>query len=265
MWAGLIGVLGAVAFLAAGRFWPRFDQPLLRPDSRADLLHAVVNGAILDVPLAVIVRHVAAALEKSGGIDAGLLAHAPLWQQTAVFVLAGDLLKWSIHRLHHAVPVLWQLHRLHHSTEQMDSLSHARSHPLEFLINRIPFQAIFVVVLGVDLRIIAAYSVVDLLQGLWVHSNTHVRTKWLNFVFATQEFHHWHHATDPAAMNKNFGGFLSVWDWVFGTAYCPTNREVQRFGIPEVRAGARYRDHLLFPFRDRELVEWSNGRRVDRF
>jgi len=31
---------------------------------------------------------------------------------------------------------------------------------------------------------------------------------------------------------RNFGGFLSIWDWLFGTAYCPSNREVPALASP---------------------------------
>ena len=133
----------------------------------------------------------------------------------------------------------------------MDSLSHARAHPLEIVFNRLPFLTTFVVVLGIDLRIIACYSAIDVVQGLWVHSNPHRRTPRLNYFLATQEFHHWHHADDPAAVNKNFGGFLSVWDWVFGTAYCPADREVPRFGTPDLEPPSGYTEQLLSPLRDR--------------
>ena len=58
----------------------------------------------------------------------------------------------------------------------MDALSHARSHPVECLLNRIPFLVLFVVVLGIDARVIAWYSAIDLVQGLWFPSNTRLRT-----------------------------------------------------------------------------------------
>jgi sterol desaturase/sphingolipid hydroxylase (fatty acid hydroxylase superfamily) len=252
VWLALIGCIATALLLAAGHARPRIRQPLVRSGFGADLIHAIVNGALLDLPLALALRAVAAGVEDLAGLRGHqLLADAPLWQQIAVFVLAGDLLKWSIHVLHHRVAFLWRLHQVHHSTRQMDALSHARSHPVEFLLNRLPFLALFVVVLGIDARVIAWYSAVDLVQGLWVHSNTRLRTGPLKFVVATQEFHHWHHANDPAAIDKNFGGFLSIWDWLFGTAYCPSDREVPAFGLADVEPPSRYAEHLLMPLRAR--------------
>ena len=134
--------------------------------------------------------------------------------------------------LQHYVPPLWRLHRVHHSTEQLDAISYARTHPLECLLN----------------------------QGLWAHSNTHLRTGWLNYILATQEFHHWHHAKDFRAINKNFGGFLSIWDWMFGTAYCPRDREVAGFGTADLwPPPTRYHDQLLSPFQSRHSAESGSG------
>ncbi len=177
MWLALIGCVAAATLLAAGYIRPRFQQPLLRAGLSADLTHAIVNGALLDLPMAFILRAAAAGLLNAIGTPGLLLlADAPLWLQIVVFLFVGDLLKWSIHVLHHRVPFLWRLHQVHHSTRQMDALSHARSHPLEFLLNRVPFLMLFVVVLGIDARVIAWYSAIDLVQGLWVHSNTRLRT-----------------------------------------------------------------------------------------
>ena len=250
MWTALIGCAAAVVLMAAGHLRPRFPQPLFRTGLGADVTHAVVNGLLLDAAIALLLQRAGAAIAAALGPDAlFLLADQPLWRQVLVFLFAGDLLKWSIHLLHHKVPILWRLHQVHHATRQMDALSHARSHPLEFLLNRVPFLTLFVVVLGIDLRVIACYSAIDLVQGLWVHSNTTLRTGWLKFIVATREFHHWHHADDPAAIDKNFGGFLSIWDWLFGTAYCPADRDVPAFGVAGVDGGSRYTDHLVMPFR----------------
>jgi sterol desaturase/sphingolipid hydroxylase (fatty acid hydroxylase superfamily) len=252
VWLALIGCAAGGLLLAAGHLRPRFRQPLFRPGFRADLMHAAINGAALDLPIAIVLRSMTAVFESTAGSGATLLlADAPLLVQITVFVLVGDLLKWSIHALHHHVPLLWRLHQVHHSTRQMDALSHARSHPLEFVLNRVPFLFLFAVVLGIDLRVIGWYSAIDLVQGLWVHSNTRLPTGPLKFIFATQEFHQWHHADDPAAVNRNFGGFLSVWDWVFGTAYCPADRVVPAFGVAGLESPAHYREHLLLPFRSR--------------
>jgi sterol desaturase/sphingolipid hydroxylase (fatty acid hydroxylase superfamily) len=257
MWMPIIALVGSALFLWLGYRHPRFKQPVLRSGLVADVQHALVNGILLDFPIAVTLKWITVGLGQSPATGApGLLADEPLWLQAGVFLVVGDLVKWVLHMLQHHVPLLWRFHRLHHSTEQLDAISHARAHPIECLLNRVILLTIFIVIAGIDVRIVLCYSVLDLLQGLWIHSNTNVRTGWLNYVLSTQEFHHWHHAKDPQAINKNFGGFLSIWDWLFGTAYCPSDREVPGFGTADLSPPpTRYRDHLLAPFRVQRGLE----------
>lgn len=246
----ILAVAGGAVFMLLGVRYPRFTQPALRQGLFADFIHALVNSLLLDIPLAISLSAVSCWIERSLGVRyLELLSHQSLWLQTMAFLMGGDLVKWTIHMLHHRVPVLWRFHRLHHCTRQMDAISLVRTHPVEVYLNRVVFLTLMMVVAGIDKRIVVLYSAADLLQGLWVHSNTHLHLGWLNYIFATQEFHHWHHANTPEAFNKNYGGFFSVWDWVFGTAYCPKGRAVPGFGIPEVKLPpTRYRDHLLTPF-----------------
>ena len=246
----VVAIAGVLFFMILGIKHPRFKQPAIRKDLNTDILHALVNGLLLDILIAFCLAKITYALHQTIGFGyLGFLKHKSLWLQAIIFIIAGDLVKWTLHVLQHKIPFLWRFHRLHHCTQQMDTLSYARTHPVEVLINRIPFLTIFVVIAGIDIRIIIAYSAVDLLQGLWIHSNTHIRLGWLNYIFSTQEFHHWHHANQALAIDKNFGGFLSIWDWILGTAYCPKSENVERLGISEINPPpVRYIDHLFLPF-----------------
>ncbi|HEX9185803.1 MAG TPA: hypothetical protein VGB87_01940, partial [Vicinamibacteria bacterium] len=43
----------------------------------------------------------------------------------------------------------------------------------------------------------------------------------------------WHHdASDEGGVAKNFGIVLSLWDFVFGTAFWPRERSPGRLGYP---------------------------------
>ena len=116
MQPALIGCVAAAVLLAAGHFRPRVRQPLLRDGFAADLAHALVNGVLLDLPLALALRAVARGVEDALGMPGHQpLTNVPLWQQAMVFLFVGDLLKWSIHVMHHRVPFLWRLRQVHHS------------------------------------------------------------------------------------------------------------------------------------------------------
>ena len=48
------------------------------------------------------------------------------------------------------------------------------------------------------------------------------RVGWLKYIVNSPEMHLWHHNhPDCGPVNRNFALTLSVWDWLFGTAYLP--------------------------------------------
>ena len=44
--------------------------------------------------------------------------------------------------------------------------------------------------------------------------------------------HRWHHARDPRFQNVNFSNNLSIFDWMFGTAYVPRT-DPREFGLDD--------------------------------
>jgi len=55
-----------------------------------------------------------------------------------------------------------------------------------------------------------------------------ITTLWLGLgfleaIFVTPKLHHWHHAKEKAAINKNYAIHLSILDVIFGTYYNPGN------------------------------------------
>jgi sterol desaturase/sphingolipid hydroxylase (fatty acid hydroxylase superfamily) len=90
--------------------------------------------------------------------------------------------------------------------------------------------------------------VVRLVTGLWAHLNVRWRLRALQPIVLTPEFHHWHHANEPEAINTNFAGLLPVWDIMFGTYRMPADRRPQVYGISEAMP-ATMAGQLASPFR----------------
>ena len=103
--------------------------------------------------------------------------------------------------------------------------------------------------LGFTRGTFGALLVVFTLQALFIHANVRFTFGPLRYVFATPEFHHWHHAADPRAYNSNFAGELPVIDKLFGTlhlepsgAEAPLARELR-----DRRPGARRATSTRWP------------------
>ena len=221
----------AAFFLVAERLYPRVErQPMLRRGVIGDVLYIPVHYL-----LRVLISFLAADLltEAGGRLMPGavsLMAGRPIWLQALVVVIVLDFFFYVMHRLKHRWHWWWRLHETHHSSEDMDFLSSVRFHPLEKLLDRLIFL-MPLTVLGADDAALLVWSGVDVFFGMLNHSNTRIRLGPLHALFVGPEMHLWHHVKDLAIRDCNFGNNLSIFDWIFGTAYL-NPVEPSEFGLP---------------------------------
>lgn len=176
------------------------------------------------------------------------VAAQPLWLQFVAILLVVDFTTYWIHRAMHEVPWLWKIHAVHHSTEKMDWLASSRLHVVELLANRFAgYLPIFA--LGFSPSAVYAYLVFVSFHAIFIHANVRFRFPVLRWVVATPEFHHWHHSSENEAVDRNYAGFLPIYDVIFRTCHMPAH-VASRYGT---RASTRVPhgmvDQFLFPFR----------------
>ena len=211
--------------------WRR-GQRVFRRGFLQDLGWLVFNGHYLGLLLALGTGHVVTwfnGLVHEAGLPVpeslALMAGAPLWLQFLVVLVLKDFVEWNIHRLLHNVPWLWELHKLHHSIEELDWIGNFRFHWGEVLVYK-TLSYLPLVVLGADHRVLFAIAVLWTVMLDLNHSN--VRFSWgpLRYLLNSSQMHVWHHdVVQHGKGGQNFGQVLSVWDWIFGTAYWPADRE----------------------------------------
>ena len=176
------------------------------------------------------------------------VAAQPLWLQFIEILLVIDFFTYWIHRAMHEVPLFWKIHAVHHSSEHMDWLASSRLHVVEILVNRFAgYLPIFV--LGFAPAAVYAYLVFVSFHAIFIHANVRWRFPRLRWLIATPEFHHWHHSSEDEALDRNYAGFLPLYDLLFGTCHMPAHT-ASRFGtrsstqVPEGVVA-----QFLFPFR----------------
>jgi sterol desaturase/sphingolipid hydroxylase (fatty acid hydroxylase superfamily) len=160
-----------------------------------------------------------------------------------VFILS-DLANYVGHRAMHRVPALWRVHAVHHSSEHLDWLATARAHPLDqaFTVTTTALPAIALGVLDAQPWLL---TLLFLYYPFVSHANADLRIPGIERVVVTPRVHHWHHAARPHT--ANFGGFLAVWDHLFGTADTPRGFP-ERYGIGDAALDAEdYLGHVLSP------------------
>jgi sterol desaturase/sphingolipid hydroxylase (fatty acid hydroxylase superfamily) len=173
-----------------------------------------------------------------------LLRGRPLWVQTVTLIFIIDFIFYVMHRLKHQWQWWWRLHQTHHSSKDLDFLSAVRFHPLEKLLDRITYL-LPLLVLGVSNQAIFVWAAVDSFMGMFSHSNLKWRIGPLKYVFVGPEMHRWHHVRHPGVRECNYGNHLSIFDWIFGTAYV-SKEEPAEFGVddPEYPEGDVVRQFL---------------------
>jgi sterol desaturase/sphingolipid hydroxylase (fatty acid hydroxylase superfamily) len=201
----------------------------------------------------------------SGGVVSHLVVHA----LTATFgartpsTLPGGLLRAGLtataflgyefgyyldHYCKHKIPLLWELHKTHHTAEVLTPFTLFRVHPLDTLIfvDIVALSAgllhgAFTYAAGKSLSIflIGGSNVISVafffLLAHLQHSQFWIPLRGLPGRLLLSPAHHQiHHSLDPAHYNTNFGSFLAVFDWMFGTLSIPPQTSPRlRFGVAQ--------------------------------
>ena len=217
----MLFIFGCIAsfFFFAERLVAERSLPIFRRGYSADVLYipihymmrVVVNGT-LAIALTIISRR------YLPDYTIHVLEDKPVWIQAVSLLLVLDFMFYVMHRLKHRWGWWWRLHEAHHSSVDMDFLSSVRFHPLEKLLDR-TIYLLPLLILGASDRAVLIWAATDVFFGMFIHSNTKFRLGPLIYVFVGPEMHRWHHVKDPNIRECNYGNNLSIFDWIFGTAY----------------------------------------------
>ncbi len=87
------------------------------------------------------------------------------------------------------------------------------------------------------------------IQATIIHANTRMHYGWLEKLIVSPRFHHWHHASDTEAIDKNYAATFPVIDRIFGTYHLPLKRWPLHYGtvtgnVPELLIAQQ-----AFPFK----------------
>ena len=237
----------AAIFVPLEQLFARLDQPVFREGWRTDLWHFAISHLLVQVtvfltmaPAAIFFRWAVAP-----ELQAAVAAQSIVLQFVEVLIVA-DLTQYAVHRLFHRVPWLWAFHAVHHSSERMDWLAGSRLHLVDIVVTRgLSFVPLYVG--GFAQGAILAYVLFVSFQAVLIHANVAWRFGPLRWILATPQYHHWHHAVEPA--DVNFAVHLPLIDRLFGTQYLPRDRWPSAYGLAGAPVPTGYLAQLLYPFR----------------
>ncbi len=154
-------------------------------------------------------------------------------------------LYWA-HRLSHESALLWRFHAVHHSVRRLWLVNTGRFHFVDSNLSVLA-SVPFLLLSGISMDAIIWVSAITAYIGVLTHCNVGMRCGWLDFAFNTPNLHRWHHSTDPAQGNRNYGQNLMLWDQLFRTFYRRPDDALGQIGIKE-RMPNRFLAQLAAPF-----------------
>jgi sterol desaturase/sphingolipid hydroxylase (fatty acid hydroxylase superfamily) len=165
----------------------------------------------------------------------------------AVVVIAIDFYKYWFHRMEHAIPFLWELHSFHHSAESVTFITGARHHWIERVLTAAVLPIIPIIFkTPPSLDIIA--GVITFLPDTCSHTNVRLELGRAATWFNNPQWHRIHHSALLEHRDKNFASFLTLWDFLFGTAYVAAPGEYPPTGL-DPREEVGLIEGLVWPFR----------------
>jgi sterol desaturase/sphingolipid hydroxylase (fatty acid hydroxylase superfamily) len=208
----------------------RPEQPPLRDGWQLDLGYFGINHLAIGIFLVTSAHFAHDAFDWAVNAKVqGFVLAMPALLRFVLVILAADAVEYASHRAYHEVPMLWRIHAIHHSPQTMDWLSGSRLHFLEPLVTR-ALVLVPIFLLGFPQDTIFAYLIFISVQSVLIHSNIKMNLGWLRYVIVTTQFHHWHHASDAEAIDKNYTAHTPIFDLLFGTWHLPKDRWPVQYG-----------------------------------
>jgi sterol desaturase/sphingolipid hydroxylase (fatty acid hydroxylase superfamily) len=236
----LIGISVVVWGLELAFPW-RKNQPAIRTDFWLDGFYMFFNFFLFSLIGYNAVSNVAVeafndflALFGINNLVAFQIASWPVWSQFLLLFVVADFIQWNVHRWLHHSPWLWEFHKVHHSVEEMGFAAHLRYHWMETIVYK-SVQYIPLSMIGFGLDDFFILHLVTILIGHLNHANVKITYGPLKYVLNNPVMHLWHHAKNiPAGSHGvNYGISLSLWDYLFGTAYIPNQNANEQLGFED--------------------------------
>jgi lathosterol oxidase len=173
------------------------------------------------------------------------VGHLPWIVQFFLAVLVADLAEYAIHRAFHKVPFMWRFHAIHHSSKALDWIAGSRSHIVDDVAVRgfilIPMMCVF------SHNMLVAYLFFVNIHATWAHCNYGPTIKWLEPFLVQPRYHHWHHTSQPEAIDRNFAIHFPWIDRLFGTHYLPEDKWPDHYGLNNETIPAGFWRQTFYP------------------
>ena len=249
-WFLLDILMMAVIYVPLERLWPQYPaQGTFRKEWTLDVVYFFSTHIPVQIlSFLFLFPSAMAARWFSPSPSGALLARLPWGISFFLAVLVADLAQYTIHRTFHMVPFLWRFHAIHHNVKSLDWIAGSRSHFVDVVVGR-TFILTPLIVLGFPPAVVAAYLIFVTIHATLEHANFAPWPAWLEEWVVSPRHHHWHHASEEAAIDKDFAIHFPWIDKLFGTHYMPgDNKWPQTYGLAHAKISSRFFGQFFGPF-----------------
>lgn len=160
----------------------------------------------------------------------------------SIFVVS-DFTRYWLHRFLHMIPFLWEFHKIHHSAKVLTPVTFYRVHPVENFLFGLRYSlsvgfvtGVFIYFFGakVDIYMVFGVNIILFVFSLFGSNlrHSHIPFSYGEFIekwLLSPKQHQIHH--DKKHFNKNFGGYIAIWDRLFGSLTLSKDVKVLKFGL----------------------------------
>ncbi|HJE03427.1 MAG TPA: sterol desaturase family protein [Aliarcobacter thereius] len=224
----------------------------LHPSAKLDYIYffiANIVNLLLLIPLILSAKSVALFINKAlysyfGYFETTIFTYFQITiLYTASIFIFSDFTRYWLHRFLHTIPFLWEFHKVHHSAKVLTPITFYRVHPVENFLFGLRYAFSMGLVTGIFIYLFGAKINIQMILGVNIFvfiasifgsnlRHSHVPFSYFSFIekwFLSPKQHQIHH--DKKHFNKNFGGYIAIWDRVFGTLTLSKDVKVLKFGL----------------------------------
>ena len=211
------------------------SQPLIGKGFLQDAIWYVV-----DTPLTLFILFPVIGFLRSlfvqylGFLALGSATAWPAYLQIIAAMLLAEFFIWLNHFVRHKIHTLWLFHAVHHSQKEINIFTDDRAHIVDMIVGQLLTFIPFFIFDVSNLYIVTVIAIYKPIHNRFIHANLKINLGWLGWLVTSPQFHRVHHSADPAHADKNFGGYFSIFDYLFGTA-CQSRDVYPETGIADSR------------------------------
>jgi sterol desaturase/sphingolipid hydroxylase (fatty acid hydroxylase superfamily) len=250
----------------------------LHPSSKLDYSYFILGyfiNAFLLIPLIISAKTITFSVTKFLYLNFGMIENTIFSYKEILFLytlslfLFSDFTRYILHRLLHEIPFLWEFHKVHHSAKVLNPFTFYRVHPVENILFGFRYSlsvgfitGIFVYFFGamIDIYMIFGANIFIVFFSLFGSNLRHTHIpfsygKYLEKIFISPKQHQIHHS--KKYFNKNYGGYLAIWDLLFGSLKLSNEVRVLKFGLrkEQMKEYTTIFSLLYFPFKSLFIKE----------